>query len=127
MILVDSDVLIAHLRGIEVAREWLLTARGRSGPLAVSAVSVAEVGGGIRCGERASVTRLIDSLQPLPVDRVVAWQAGELRRRYRRSHHTIGIADYLIAATAQVNGCELATCNVRHFPMFEGLAAPFEL
>lgn len=26
MILVDSDMLIAHLRGVEVARQWLLRA-----------------------------------------------------------------------------------------------------
>jgi predicted nucleic acid-binding protein len=127
VILVDSDVLIAHLRGIEVARDWLLDARRRTGQLALSVISVAEIGGGMRSGERQDVTRLLDSCQQLPVDRAIAWRAGELRRRFRRSHNAIGIADYLIAATAQIRGCELATLNVRHFPMIEGLAAPFEL
>lgn len=127
MILVDSDVLIAHLRGIEAACHWLVEARGRTGPLAVSVVSVAEIGGGMRSGERREVTRLLDSLHILPIDRAVAWHAGELRRQYRRSHHTIGLADYLIAATARVHGCELATLNVRHFPMMEDLTAPFPL
>ncbi len=125
MILVDSDVLIAHLRGIPAAREWLLDARRRTGPLAASVVSVAEIGGGMRAGERREVTRLLDSLRALPVDRTVGWRAGELRREFRRSHNAIGIADYLIAATAQVHGCELATLNIRHFPMFEDLDAPF--
>ena len=127
MILVDSDVLIAHLRGIEVARGWLVDARRRTGPLAVSVVSLAEISGGMRSGERRDVTRLLDSLQPLTVDRTVAWRAGEFRRRFHRSHNAIGIADYLIAATADVHGCELATLDIRHFPMIEGLAAPFKI
>lgn len=125
MILVDSDVLICHLRGMDDARDWLVAARKRAGPLATSVVSVAEITGGMRSGERRAVTRLLDSLQALPVNRAVAWRAGELRQAYHRSHHTIGTADYLIAATALVTGCELATLNVRHFPMIEGLEPPF--
>lgn len=127
MILVDSDVLITHLRGRDVALDWLVEARRRTGPIAVSVVSIAEIAGGMRSGERREVTRLLDALQPLPVDTSVAWRAGELRRRFHRSHSAIGIADYLIAATAQMHGCELATLNVRHFPMFDGLTAPFSL
>jgi hypothetical protein len=37
VILVDSDVLIANLRGIPAARDWLLAARQDTGPLGVSA------------------------------------------------------------------------------------------
>lgn len=80
----------------------------------------------MRSGERRAVTRLLDSLRALPVDRLVAWQAGEFRRRFHRSHGAVGIADYLIAATAQVLGYELATLNLRHFPMIPDLAAPFD-
>ncbi|TXB86454.1 type II toxin-antitoxin system VapC family toxin, partial [Mycobacterium tuberculosis] len=40
MILVDSDVLIAHLRGVVAARDWLVSAR-KDGPLAISVVSTA--------------------------------------------------------------------------------------
>ncbi|RZT88286.1 hypothetical protein EV383_5225 [Pseudonocardia sediminis] len=126
MILVDSDVLIAHLRAHEAARLWLTDARKRTGRLAISVVSVAEITGGMRSAERRDVVRLLDTLIALPVDDAVARQAGELRRRFHRSHHTIGIADHLIAATALVHGCDLATLNVRHFPMFDGLSAPFE-
>ncbi len=125
MILVDSDVLIAHLRGIQVAGDWLADARRRTGPLAVSVVSIAEIAGGMRSGERREVTRLLDSLQALPVDHSIGWRAGEFRRRFGRSHNAIGIPDYLIAASADVHGCELATLNVRHFPMFDELAPPF--
>jgi hypothetical protein len=46
-------------------------------------------------------------------------------RRYRRSNPGIGLGDYLVAATALVEGLELATLNVRHFPMIEGISPPF--
>jgi predicted nucleic acid-binding protein len=123
VILVDSDVLIAHLRGVEVARDRLFGARRRTGPLAVSVVSIAEITGGMRSGQRMEVTRLLGSLQPMPIDASVAWWAGE----FRRSHAAIGTADYLIAACAEVHGCELATLDVEHFPMFDGLEPPFAL
>jgi predicted nucleic acid-binding protein len=45
-------------------------------------------------------------------------------REYRRSHAGIGLGDYLIAATVLTEGLELATLNVRHYPMFPGLARP---
>jgi predicted nucleic acid-binding protein len=46
-------------------------------------------------------------------------------RRYRRSRHAVGLGDYLIAATADVKGLQLATLNVRHFPMLKHLQPPF--
>ena len=60
-----------------------------------------------------------------PVSERIAWRATELMRAHRRSPSGIGLGDYLIAATAQVEGLELATLNVRHFPMFESLDRPF--
>lgn len=124
MILVDTDVLIAHLRGVPAAAGWLRGARDE-GPLAVSVVSVAELTGGMRSAERREVWSLLAALRTEPVDDMVARRAGALMREYRRSHQGIGIADYLIAATAELRGLPLATLNVRHFPMFPGLEPPF--
>jgi len=128
MILVDTDVLIAHLRGVEAARRWLLSARSESGGrLAASVVTAAEILGGMRSPERAAVARLLATLRLHPVNEVVARRAGELMREYRRSHSSIGLGDYLIAATAEVQGFDLATLNVKHFPMFDGLRPPFTM
>ncbi|MDA8039965.1 MAG: type II toxin-antitoxin system VapC family toxin [Actinomycetota bacterium] len=127
MILLDSDVLIAHLRGHQAARDWLLSARRDTGPLAVSAITVTEVAGGMRSAEQRQVSRLLASLDTFGVTERVAWRAAEFMRTYRRSHQGIGLGDYLIAATAEVEGLDLATLNVRHYPMVEGLKAPFRL
>ncbi len=126
MILVDSDILIAHLRGVPDARSWLREARLRS-PLGISVVTVAELTGGMRSAERREVWALLNVMRPEPVTELVARRAGELRRRFRRSHTGIGIADYLVAATALELGAELATLNVKHFPMFDDLRPPFEV
>jgi len=109
------------------ARDWLLDARRRTGPLGVSVVSITEVAGGMRSRERREVGRLFASLATFPVNERVAWRAAELMRTYRPSHSGIGLGDYLVAATAENEGCELATLNVRHYPMFPGLQAPFTL
>lgn len=124
MILVDSDVLIAHLRGIGEARDWLLSTRKQT-PLTISVITIAELVGGMRSAERREVWRLLGAFHAEPVTEIVARRAGELRRRYRRSHSGIGLGDYLVAATAEVKGLRLATLNVRHFPMFEDLQPPF--
>lgn len=63
----------------------------------------------------------------MPVSERIAWRAAEFMRTHRRAHPGIGLGDYLIAATVDIEGTELATLNVRHFPMFPGLPAPFVL
>lgn len=127
MILVDTDVLIASLRGVEPASDWLRDARSRTGRLAVSVVTNTEILGGMRSPGRREVSRLLNSLRPLPVTDMIAHRAGELRRRYRRSHDAISLVDYLIAATAEIHGLELATLNTKHFPMFDDIEPPFTL
>jgi predicted nucleic acid-binding protein len=126
VILVDSDILIAHLRGSTAARDWLVDARSRH-QLAISVVSIAEIIGGMRSAERREVWRLLSAFRVEPATEIVARRAGDMMRQYRRSHAGTGLGDYLIAATADVKGLELATLNVRHFPMFADLHPPFLL
>lgn len=125
VILIDSDILVAHLRGLDPARRWLIEAR-EQGPLAISVVSIAELVGGMRSAERREVWRLLASFRAEPATEIIARRAGDFWRRYRRSHDGIGLGDCLIAGTADVKGYDLATLNVRHFPMFGNLRPPFD-
>jgi predicted nucleic acid-binding protein len=86
-----------------------------------SVLSRAEIEGGMRSAERADVAKLFSYLRLVPVTDAIARQAAVHMRRYRRSHTGIDLADYLIAATAELSGAELVTLNVKHFPMVEGL------
>jgi len=125
VILAGSDVRIEHLRGNAAARDWLMQARRSTGPLAISVVNLTEIAGGMRSPERREVMRLLGSMQRFEVSEQIAWRASKLMREYRNSHSGIGLGDYLIAATALTEGLELATLNVKHYPMFPGLARPF--
>lgn len=80
----------------------------------------------MRSAERERVWRLLAALRPEPVTEVIARRAGEFRREHRASHRAISTPDYLIAATADVLGASLATLNTKHFPMLDGLRAPFQ-
>jgi len=125
LILVDSDVLIAHLRGRPEAHAWLREARSGGGKLSVSIVTLVEITGAMRSHERGEVWRLLSSLRALAATEAIGYRAGEFMGAFRRSHQGIGLGDYLIAATADHHDLELATLNVRHFPMFPALEAPF--
>ena len=124
VILLDTDVLIAHLRGQPKARRFF-DAVPDDVTLAVSVVTLTETSGGMRTGERRQVAGLLNALRPEPVTELIAVRAGQLMRQHRAANQGIGIADYLIAATAKQIGASLATLNVRHFPMFEGLEPAF--
>lgn len=121
--LFDSTVLIAHLRGERAATD-LLRAAVTDGALA-SVLSRVEIEGGMRSDERADVARLFTAVRLEPVTDSIASRAGAMLRRFRRSHSGIDLVDYVVAATAEELDAELMTLNVRHFPMFEGLAPPF--
>ena len=94
------------------------------GPLA-SVISRTEIEGGMRSAERSTVARLFSGLQLFPVTDAIAQRAASELRKFRRSHQGIDIAGYLIGATALVGRHDLVTLNVKHFPMFPALEAPW--
>jgi predicted nucleic acid-binding protein len=79
----------------------------------------------MRPAERRATDALVKTLRWLTVDTAVSERADALARRYARSHSGIDAVDYCVAASALLNGLELWTLNVRHFPMFEGLRPPW--
>ncbi len=123
-VLVDTAILIDHLRGDERAAR-LLEVQRTVGPLHASEITRLEVLAGMRPTEEEPTQLLLSTLIWHPVDADVAEQAGALGRHWLPRHHTIDGADLAIAATAIVAGCELLTLNVRHFPMFPQLRRPY--
>jgi predicted nucleic acid-binding protein len=121
-VVLDTDVLIDQLRGSEAAFDYLTGLKARP---ACSEITRIEVVQGLRSVERRAANRLFATVTWVPVSESVAHRAGELGRRWRRSHPGIGIADLVIAATAEEIEWTLATRNLKHFPMFEGLRAPY--
>lgn len=119
--LVDTTVIIDLLRGAPPAIEWVNSVERR---LVASEVTRVEVMRGLRNNERGAAERAFAALRWEGVDESIARRAGDLGRRWRRSH-SLGLADLLIASTAIELDAELATSNVRHYPMFKDLVAPY--
>ena len=125
-VLLDTSVLVDHLRGYSPATE-ALHALVRSGrPRVASVLTRTEVLRGLPDRQANAWNALASIMTWLPVDTHVADRAGELAARYRRGHATVDLADYLIAATAERAAADLWTRNVRHFPVFPDLRPPYQ-
>lgn len=121
-VVLDTTVLVDHLRGSSPAGEYIAAL---GAPPTCSEVTRIEILRGLRSEERRRAERLFALITWIPVDEEVAQRAGELGRRWRRSHPGIGVPDLAIAATAELLETQLSTQNLKHFPMFEGLRAPY--
>lgn len=125
MILVDTNVLIDHIRGNEQARSALIAARTAGEQVSASVLTKVELIAGARGGETGVLETLFDEIEWVPVDDAVAERAGELAARYGRTHRGIEVVDYVVAATAEALDADLWTLNRKHFPMLPDLAAPY--
>jgi predicted nucleic acid-binding protein len=122
-LLVDTDVLIDYLRGQADAVAYL---EGLSEPLMMSVITLAELYAGVReGGERARLDQFVKAFQLVPVEPGIAQKGGLFRRDYVRSHK-VGLADALIAATAESEQATLVTLNRKHFPMLGRLFVPYQ-
>ncbi|HEX5396210.1 MAG TPA: type II toxin-antitoxin system VapC family toxin [Candidatus Limnocylindria bacterium] len=124
-LLVDTSVLIDHLRGRRAAVDLLLDAVTRGDELWAVVLSRSEVLRGMRAGEAPRTMRLLSSLSWLDVTPEIADRAGEIGRRYRRSHPGIDLVDLVIAAATEAMPARLLTLNVKHFPMLVDLEPPY--
>ena len=121
-VLVDTDILVDYLRGASMAVQYL---EELDADLKLSAINVAELYAGVRDHERDTVKDLLDCFEIVPLDQSLAIRGGLLRRDFGKSHG-VGLADAIIAATAEKLGCPLATLNRKHYPMLNSVVVPYQ-
>jgi predicted nucleic acid-binding protein len=121
-VLLDSSVLVDHLRSFEPATEYMAALEERP---VCSEISRIEILQSLRSPKHAAAEKLFALIEWIAVDEQISRRAGELGRRWRRTHTGLGVADLAVAATVLQLGAQLATRNVKHFPMFGNLAAPY--
>ena len=105
--LLDSNILIDHLRGIAAAKEEV----ARCQPASISIITWIEVMAGA-APDLEDITRaLLRSFECISVDAAVAERAVRLRRSRR-----LKLPDAIILATALERGLVLVTRNIKDFP-----------
>ena len=117
--LVDTDVLIWHLRGYAQATRRL----DQFDALTLSAVSYLEVLQGMRNkAELAAVKKMLERRAATlpPLSEAITLRAIDLMESLSLSHG-LQMGDALIAATALDHGLPVLTANVKHFSPVEGL------
>ena len=119
--LLDTAVLIDHLRGDSRATD-LLIGFTKAGDELWSVVLVrTEVLAGMRRGEERATHRLLDSLKWQDITIEIADRAGAMARQFAKSPSGVDTVDYVLASAALVLGAELVTLNVKHFPTLPDL------
>jgi predicted nucleic acid-binding protein len=118
--LIDSDVLIDYLQGVERARVEL----GRYGRREISIISWMEImTGADGPAEEKACREFLGTFLIHPVVGEVAEEAVQIRR-----NHGIRLPDAIVWATARVQDCLLVTRNQKDFPAEEpGIRHPYSL
>jgi hypothetical protein len=114
-ILVDTDILVDFLRGGKEAVEFI---RIHSQEIILSSIVVAELYAGVKgAQEETTLDDFISLFRVVPVTAEIAKTGGLTKRDFGKSHG-LGLADAIMAATAQAENADLRTLNIRHFPCF---------
>lgn len=120
-LLLDTDVLVDFLRGQPDAVAYV---KAQADRISLSSIVAAELYAGAKDDDELSRLDELLSLFPvIPVTIDLARSAGLHKRNYCKSHG-VGLADALIAATAETLDAELKTLNIKHYPMLKGLKPP---
>lgn len=115
--LIDSDVLIWHLRGRQEAFDLLRRLRDKERlELWTGAMQRAEVVFFMRPDEEQDTLLFLSQFQTAPVDQRAVDLAGAFYRQYNPVHGT-DVNDALLAALAIQSNSRLYTLNTKHYPM----------
>ncbi|MGB8296895.1 MAG: type II toxin-antitoxin system VapC family toxin [Polyangia bacterium] len=118
--IIDSDVLIDYLQGLEKAKREL----DRYAKREISIISWTEVMTGADTPEEDKDCReFLSTFTVHPLSTEIASEAVEIRRASR-----LRLPDAFVWATARANGCLLVTRNARDFsPKEPGIRIPYSV
>lgn len=120
--LFDTDVIIDYLRGDKQAIDYF---ESFDGDFYISAITIAELYSGVKgVQEREELDYFTSLFSVLPLTSEIAIVGGLLRKKWHASGG-MGLADALIAATANVHKMSLISLNEKHFGMLENLLVPY--
>ena len=112
MAMFDTDILIDHLLGKAGATETILKFKNTVN--CCSVITIGEILFGTRPPEKDKTFKLIDSLEPLDVNKKIVTGAYEIKNSYKG--YKLELYDCIIAATAIEADLILVTKNSKHYP-----------
>jgi predicted nucleic acid-binding protein len=116
--LVDTDVFIDYLRGHNKAISFI---EKFSSKIILSPIIVSELYAGVKgTNELAVLDDFVSYFRVVPITDDIAKAGGIFKRDFGKSHG-VGLADAIVAATAEKEQAELKTLDIRHYPMIRGL------
>jgi hypothetical protein len=122
-ILLDTDVLVDFFRGHSKAVAFVDTHSAR---IILSSIVVAELFAGAKGdAEQAALDDFVSLFRVVPVNVEIAKVGGLYKRNFGKSHG-VGLADAILAATAEAENAELKTLNTKHYPMLTGLTPAYK-
>jgi tRNA(fMet)-specific endonuclease VapC len=114
-IIIDTTVLIDHLRKSDKRKSLLFTVIGKH-DLFISAVSIFELYAGATDQRKTrDIEIIMGTLESLPLSTETAQKAGQLYLSLKKENLTLEIRDLFIGATAIIHKLPLLTFNKRHF------------
>ena len=117
-ILLDTDVLVDFFRGYDKAVAFVKNYNAR---IILSSIVVAELFAGVKGeAEQTALENFVSLFRVIPIDTEIGKIGGLYKRDYGKSHG-VGLADAILAATAEAENSELKTLNTKHYPMLKGL------
>ena len=121
-ILLDTDVLVDFFRGYSKAVAFV---NANSSRIILSSIVVDELYAGIKGdAEQAIKEKFVSLFRVIPLDVEIAKAGGLYKRDYGKSHG-VGLADAILAATAELGNAELKTLNIKHYPMLKSLSPAY--
>ena len=122
-ILVDTDVLVDFLRGQKKAVAFVNEFSSR---IILSPIVVAELYAGVKGNSELTILENFISLfRVVPLTAEIAKIGGLYKRDFGKSHG-VGLADAILAATADAEKADLKTLNVKHYPMLSRLEPAYK-
>jgi tRNA(fMet)-specific endonuclease VapC len=123
MFLLDTNIIIAYLKGSHVVREKILS---NIEEIAVSTLVIAELYYGAKSSQQPeknleNLSRFIEVIRIIPFDLSCAITFGDIKSKLRAMGKPTGEVDALIGATAMTHNAILVTNNLKHFENIEGL------
>jgi hypothetical protein len=116
--LLDTDVLVDFFRGNGKAVAFIDTYHAH---IILSSIVVAELYAGVKGdAEQTTLEDFVSLFRVVPVSAEIGKAGGLYKRDYGKSHG-VGLADAILAATAEAENAELKTLNTKHYPMLKDL------